>query len=63
MIGYDTGGPGGHGWTPEPAADRLIANSRHGLNASDPVTALWRDVHAGCRLAVRLFAADGQTPS
>ena len=39
------------------AADRLIANSRHALNASDPVTGLWRDVHAGCRLAVRLFGA------
>jgi 3-hydroxy-9,10-secoandrosta-1,3,5(10)-triene-9,17-dione monooxygenase len=39
------------------AADRLIANSRHALNASDPVTGLWRDVHAGCRLAARLLSA------
>ncbi|WP_445166784.1 hypothetical protein ACTXG7_23560 [Mycolicibacterium sp. Dal123E01] len=38
------------------AADRLIANSRHALNASDQVTGLWRDVHAGCRLMVRLLA-------
>jgi 3-hydroxy-9,10-secoandrosta-1,3,5(10)-triene-9,17-dione monooxygenase len=40
------------------AADRLIANSRHALNASDQVTGLWRDVHAGCRLATRLFGAE-----
>lgn len=39
------------------AADRLIANSRHALSASDAVTGMWRDVHAGCRLAVRLFGA------
>lgn len=37
------------------AADRLLASSRHALDASDPVTDLWRDVHAGCRLAVRIF--------
>ena len=36
------------------AADRLLASSRHALDASDPVTDLWRDVHAGCRLAVRI---------
>jgi len=23
VIGYDTGGPGGRGWSPQPAADRL----------------------------------------
>jgi hypothetical protein len=23
VIGYDTGGPGGRGWTPQPAADRI----------------------------------------
>ncbi len=34
------------------AADRLLASSRHALDASDPVTHLWRDVHAGCRLVV-----------
>lgn len=33
------------------AADRLMASSRHALDASDAVTAAWRDVHAGCRLA------------
>ena len=37
------------------AADRLLGNSRHALDASDPVTRLWRDVHAGCRLAVPLL--------
>ncbi len=39
------------------AADRLLASSRHALDASDPVTDLWRDVHAGCRLAVRILDA------
>jgi 3-hydroxy-9,10-secoandrosta-1,3,5(10)-triene-9,17-dione monooxygenase len=37
------------------AADRLLASSRHALDASDPVTKLWRDVYAGCRLAVRII--------
>lgn len=37
------------------AADRLLGSSRHALNASDPVTRLWQDVHAGCRLTGRLF--------
>lgn len=37
------------------AADRLLASTKHPLDASDPVTDLWRDVHAGCRLAVRIF--------
>lgn len=37
------------------AADRLLASSRHALDASDPVTDLWRDVHAGCRVAVRII--------
>ncbi|MGU3502404.1 hypothetical protein [Mycobacterium sp. C31M] len=36
------------------AMDRLLASSRHALDASDPVTAAWRDVHAGCRLAAAL---------
>ncbi|MDZ4232197.1 MAG: hypothetical protein U1C73_00205 [Dietzia sp.] len=39
------------------AADRLLDHSRHALNASDPVTRRWQDVHAGCRLAVRLMDA------
>jgi 3-hydroxy-9,10-secoandrosta-1,3,5(10)-triene-9,17-dione monooxygenase len=39
------------------AADRLLASSRHALDASDPVTDLWRDVHAGCRVAGRILAA------
>ena len=39
------------------AADRLLGHSRHALNASDPVTRRWRDVHAGCRLAVPLIGA------
>jgi 3-hydroxy-9,10-secoandrosta-1,3,5(10)-triene-9,17-dione monooxygenase len=39
------------------AADRLLANSRHALDATDPVTRLWRDVHAGCRMAVRFVDA------
>lgn len=37
------------------AADRLLASTKHPLDASDPVTNLWRDVHAGCRLAVRII--------
>jgi 3-hydroxy-9,10-secoandrosta-1,3,5(10)-triene-9,17-dione monooxygenase len=37
------------------AADRLLASSRHALDASDPVTTRWRDVHAGCRLADRIL--------
>lgn len=37
------------------AADRLMASSRHALDASDPVTAAWRDVHAGCRLAAAVM--------
>jgi 3-hydroxy-9,10-secoandrosta-1,3,5(10)-triene-9,17-dione monooxygenase len=37
------------------AADRLMASSRHALDASDPVTGTWRDVHAGCRLAAALM--------
>jgi 3-hydroxy-9,10-secoandrosta-1,3,5(10)-triene-9,17-dione monooxygenase len=37
------------------AADRLLASSRHALDASDPVTNRWRDVHSGCRLAVRIL--------
>jgi 3-hydroxy-9,10-secoandrosta-1,3,5(10)-triene-9,17-dione monooxygenase len=36
------------------AADRLLANSRHALDASDPVTLGWQDVQAGCRLAAHL---------
>lgn len=34
------------------AADRLLGSSRHALNASDPVTRMWGDVHAGCRLVI-----------
>ena len=37
------------------AADRLLGNSRHALDASDPVTRQWRDVHAGYRLTVRFL--------
>jgi 3-hydroxy-9,10-secoandrosta-1,3,5(10)-triene-9,17-dione monooxygenase len=37
------------------AADRLLGASRHALDASDPVTSQWKDVHAGCRLAVPLL--------
>ena len=37
------------------AADRLLSSSRHALDASDPVTSRWRDVHAGCRLAARIL--------
>jgi len=38
------------------AADRVLGSSRgHALDASDPVSRLWRDVHAGCRLALRLL--------
>ncbi|WP_319455714.1 MULTISPECIES: hypothetical protein [unclassified Mycobacterium] len=36
------------------AADRLLANSRHALDASDPVTLAWEDVQAGCRMAAQL---------
>jgi 3-hydroxy-9,10-secoandrosta-1,3,5(10)-triene-9,17-dione monooxygenase len=37
------------------AANRLLASSRHALDASDPVTNRWRDVYAGYRLAVRII--------
>ncbi|HEX7826214.1 MAG TPA: hypothetical protein VF477_15020, partial [Mycobacterium sp.] len=37
------------------AADRLLASGRHALDASDPVTNRWRDVHAGCKLANRIL--------
>ncbi|MEB3030281.1 acyl-CoA dehydrogenase family protein [[Mycobacterium] nativiensis] len=38
------------------AADRVLGSSRgHALDASDPVARLWRDVHTGCRLALRLL--------
>lgn len=37
------------------ATDRLLASSRHALDAADPVASRWRDVHAGCRLAARLL--------
>jgi 3-hydroxy-9,10-secoandrosta-1,3,5(10)-triene-9,17-dione monooxygenase len=32
------------------AADRLLAISRHALDASDPATRMWKDVYAGSRL-------------
>ncbi|ORW04386.1 hypothetical protein [Mycobacterium kyorinense] len=38
------------------SADRLLGSSRrHALDASDPVTRLWQDVHAGCRLTLSLL--------
>lgn len=37
------------------AADRLLGSSRHALDASDPVSRWWRDVHAGSRLAAQLL--------
>lgn len=37
---------------PHPAAKRQITGA---LDASDPVTNRWCDVHAGCRLAVRML--------
>ncbi|KAA0077178.1 hypothetical protein CIW52_31820 [Mycolicibacterium sp. P9-64] len=37
------------------AADRLLASTRHALDASDPVPNRWRDVHAGCRPAARII--------
>lgn len=39
------------------AADRLLGNSRHALDLNDAATRLWRDVHAGCRLAATVFDA------
>lgn len=42
------------------AADHLLGNSRHALDATDPVTRRWRDVHAGCRLAAMVFDAAAQ---
>lgn len=43
------------------AADQLLGTShRHALDASDPVTRLWQDVHAGCRLTILLL--DGLDP-
>lgn len=41
------------------AADRLMASGRHALDASDAVTAAWRDVHAGCRLAAAIIGQRG----
>ena len=38
------------------AADRLLGSGRHALQAADPVTRHWRDVHEGYRLAM------GSTP-
>lgn len=37
------------------AVDRLLSGTRHALDASDPVTDAWRDVHTGCRLAAVLI--------
>lgn len=38
------------------ATDQLLSTSRrHALDASDPVTRLWGDVHLGCRLTLRLI--------
>lgn len=37
------------------AADRLLATSRHALDASDPVAGQWKAVHAGARMAGRLL--------
>ncbi|OHU81647.1 hypothetical protein BKN37_27115 [Mycobacterium talmoniae] len=38
------------------AADHLLGGSRrHALDASDPVTRFWQDVHAGARLTLRLL--------
>jgi 3-hydroxy-9,10-secoandrosta-1,3,5(10)-triene-9,17-dione monooxygenase len=37
------------------AADRLLVSGRHALDAADPVTRLWRDVHAGSLLAAQVF--------
>ena len=42
------------------AVDRLMASSRHALDASDPVTAAWRDVHAGYRLAAAIVGQQGR---
>lgn len=40
------------------AVDHLLGYSRrHGLDASDPVTRLWRDVHTGTRATLRLIDA------
>jgi 3-hydroxy-9,10-secoandrosta-1,3,5(10)-triene-9,17-dione monooxygenase len=43
------------------AADRLLGNSRHALELTDPATRRWRDVHAGCRLATALFDESART--
>jgi len=45
------------------AADRLLTSSRHALDASDPVTNRWRDVHAGARLAGRIIGSMRQITS
>lgn len=37
------------------AADRLLASSRHALDASNPVASRWRDVHAGCLIAAQFL--------
>ena len=37
------------------AADLILGSSRHALDASSPVSRMWRDVHAGCRLADQFF--------
>lgn len=36
------------------AADRLLASSRHALDASDPATRMWKDVYAGSRLTNKI---------
>lgn len=40
------------------AADGLLGSSHHALDAADPVTRQWRDVHAGYRLAVQQLPDD-----
>ncbi|CAN3130022.1 hypothetical protein ACNUDN_19015 [Mycobacterium sp. smrl_JER01] len=44
------------------AADRLLGNSRHALDASDPVTRRWCDVQAGYRLALGSLMRRPQHP-
>jgi 3-hydroxy-9,10-secoandrosta-1,3,5(10)-triene-9,17-dione monooxygenase len=64
-----TDGPRAAAWAQRQAAsrardtaDHLLGSSRrHALDASDPVTRFWQDVHTGCRLTLRLL--DGLDPS
>lgn len=62
ILTPDPDGPPTPGWAyrqavarARGAADRLLATSRHALDAADPVSRRWCDLQAGCRLAEAVF--------